>query len=118
MLKNMLQMVLGNVNLTEKIQPEIIKFLKNKGTEELLTSVLKTEWEKILDWQAEKLEEKFDKQSIINMLQKNVHKMIRLDKSMYAFTESINRYDSRANHKGYPKRGRKKFVNGYQQKWK
>ncbi len=82
MLKNMLQMVVGNVNLTDKIQPEIIKFLNNKGTEELLTSLLKTEWEKILDWQAEKLEEKFDKQSMINMLQKNIHKMIRLEKWM------------------------------------
>lgn len=82
MLKNMLQMVVGNVNLTEKIQPEIIKFLKNKGTEELLTGLLKAEWEKVLDWQAEKLEEKFDKQSMINMLQKNIHKMIRLEKWM------------------------------------
>ncbi|WP_338470533.1 DUF445 family protein [Niallia sp. XMNu-256] len=82
MLKNMLQMLLGNVNLTEKIQPEIIKFLKNKGTEELVTGVLKTEWDKILDWQAEKLEEKFEKQTILDLLKRSIDKMIRLEKVM------------------------------------
>lgn len=80
MLKNMLQKLLGNVNFTDKIQPEIIKFLKSKGTEELLTSLLITEWEKILDWQGEKLEEKFEKQQMISILQKNIHKVIKLEK--------------------------------------
>ena len=82
MLKNMLQVLLGNVDLTEKIQPEIIKFLKNKGTEELITGVLKTEWEKMLDWQAEKLEKQFEKQEIISMLKTYVNKMVRLEKGM------------------------------------
>lgn len=82
MLKNMLQMLLGNVNLTEKIQPEIIKFLKNKGTEELITGLLKKEWEKVLDWKGEKLEEQFEKQETIEMVKKYVHKMVQLDKIM------------------------------------
>ena len=75
-------MLLGNVDLTEKIQPEIIKFLKNKGTEELITGVLKTEWDKMLDWQAEKLEKQFEKQEIISMLKTYVNKMVRLEKGM------------------------------------
>ena len=82
MLKNMLQMLLGNVNLTDKIQPEVIKFLKNKGTEELITNVLKNEWEKVLEWKGEKLEEQFDKQNIIGMMQNNINKMIKVDTFM------------------------------------
>ncbi|WP_428909400.1 DUF445 domain-containing protein [Niallia sp. Krafla_26] len=82
MLKNMLQMLLGNVNLAEKIQPEIIKFLKNKGTDELITNFLKAEWEKILEYKGEMLEEKLEKQKIIEGLKKYIHKIIRLEKVM------------------------------------
>ncbi|WP_232713357.1 DUF445 domain-containing protein [Bacillus xiapuensis] len=49
-LGSMLQMVLGNTSLEEKIQPEIIKFLRNPGTKELLDTLLADEWKKILDW--------------------------------------------------------------------
>ncbi|MDQ0214739.1 uncharacterized membrane protein YheB (UPF0754 family) [Oikeobacillus pervagus] len=51
-LGNMLQMFLGNTSLADKIQPEIIKFLKSDGTKELLNSLLKKEWEEFShrDW--------------------------------------------------------------------
>jgi uncharacterized membrane protein YheB (UPF0754 family) len=47
MLGNMLQMLLGNVSLADKIQPEIIKFLNNEGTKELLSNLLAKEWDKL-----------------------------------------------------------------------
>jgi uncharacterized membrane protein YheB (UPF0754 family) len=47
MLGNMLQMFLGNVSLADKIQPEIIKFLNNEGTKELLANLLAKEWDKL-----------------------------------------------------------------------
>lgn len=48
-LGSMLQMILGNTSLEDKIQPEILKFINNPGTKELLDSVLMQEWEKLLD---------------------------------------------------------------------
>ena len=68
--------------MAEKIQPEIIKFLKNKGTEEVITCFLKTEWEKTLDFQGEVIEEQLEKQNMIDTLKTYIHKMIRLEKVM------------------------------------
>ena len=42
-----MQMLLGNVNFGEKLQPEIIKFLANPGTKETLTQILRNEWDKL-----------------------------------------------------------------------
>ncbi|ANB58859.1 hypothetical protein GFC29_3515 [Anoxybacillus sp. B7M1] len=46
MLGNMLQMFLGNVNLVDKVQPEVIKFLKHQGTRQMLAQLLLDEWHK------------------------------------------------------------------------
>ncbi|OMP67143.1 DUF445 domain-containing protein [Domibacillus epiphyticus] len=46
----MIQMVLGNTSLEDKIRPEIIKFLNSPGTKELLDTVLKNEWDKVIEW--------------------------------------------------------------------
>ncbi|TDL35405.1 DUF445 family protein [Jeotgalibacillus sp. S-D1] len=50
-LGSMIQMVMGNTSLTDKVQPEIIKFLKHKGTHDILEQVLRKEWENVKDWQ-------------------------------------------------------------------
>ena len=42
-LGGIMQMLLGNVNLGEKLQPEIIKFLSNPGTRDTLTQILHNE---------------------------------------------------------------------------
>nr|WP_203364210.1 DUF445 family protein [Bacillus sp. REN10] len=49
-LGSMLQMILGNTTLEDKIQPEILKFLRSPGTKELMDTLLRNEWEKIIDW--------------------------------------------------------------------
>ncbi len=79
MLGNMLQMVLGNVNLTGMIQKELIKFLSNEGTKDLVATLLRKEWEKILDWQAEQLEEQFGREQLLQTAKKVVGKIIRMD---------------------------------------
>ncbi|OCA87415.1 DUF445 domain-containing protein [Pseudobacillus wudalianchiensis] len=58
-LGSMLQMILGNTSLEEKIQPEIIKFLSSPGTKDLLNTLLQKEWEKLLDWKWEDVLKQF-----------------------------------------------------------
>lgn len=53
-LGSMVQMVMGNTSLGDKVQPEIIKFLKHPGTHDILEQVLHKEWEKVKDWQWER----------------------------------------------------------------
>ncbi|TFD96958.1 DUF445 domain-containing protein [Jeotgalibacillus salarius] len=53
-LGSMVQMVMGNTSLSDKVQPEIIKFLKHPGTHDILEQVLHKEWEKVKDWQWER----------------------------------------------------------------
>lgn len=76
----MLQKILANVPLTEKIQQEILKFLRNEGTRDLLASMLKTEWEKILDWQWGKIEEQLGREQIEALFEKYLPKMVRTDR--------------------------------------
>lgn len=68
MLRNMLQMFLGNVNLAEKIQPELIKFLNNEGTEEIITTLLMKEWHKLLEKETSLIEEQFEKEKIMRII--------------------------------------------------
>lgn len=93
MLGNMLQMLLGNVNLADKIQPEIIKFLKSNSTEELISALLQKEWEKVQDWEAEKIEEQFERQNLLAMIKKYAKRIIKVDQFMDTplsrLTESI-----------------------------
>ncbi|PPA72422.1 DUF445 domain-containing protein [Jeotgalibacillus proteolyticus] len=53
-LGSMIQMIMGNASLVDKVQPEIIKFLKHKGTHDILEQVLRREWESVKDWQWER----------------------------------------------------------------
>jgi uncharacterized membrane protein YheB (UPF0754 family) len=80
MLGNMLQMFIGNINLTDKVQKEIIKFLSSSGTRELITTILDKEWQKVLNWKVEKMEEQFGRAPLISMIQENARKVIRVDR--------------------------------------
>lgn len=76
MFGNMLQMVLGNVNLVDKIQPEIVKFIQNEGTHDLLYSLFCDEWEK---WQANKIseiEKRMNRENMIKFLQRTAQKVL------------------------------------------
>lgn len=78
-LGNMLQMFMGNMNLADKIQPEIIKFLKNEGTAEMITALLQKEWNNVLEWETEKIEKQFKKDELLTMIKSNVSKLLNLE---------------------------------------
>jgi len=59
MLGNMIGMFLGNESLVDKIQPEVIKFLKNKETHNLITTLIGREWNQIQDMTLEELDQKW-----------------------------------------------------------
>ncbi len=79
MLGNMLQMFLGNVNLTEKIRPEILKFLENEGTKDLITTLLSKEWEKLLNKKTEEFEEQLGKEQLLQLINQTVKKLVKMD---------------------------------------
>lgn len=79
MLGNMMQMFMGNVNLTGIIQKELLKFLNSEGTQDLVTTLLRKEWDKVLDWQAKKLEEQFGREQLLKTIKRTISKVIRVD---------------------------------------
>jgi uncharacterized membrane protein YheB (UPF0754 family) len=72
MFGNMLQMFLGNVNLVDKVQPEIIKFLRHSGTRELLAKLLLNEWNKLTCYPFAAVEELIGKERIRQFLHRFV----------------------------------------------
>lgn len=79
MLGNMLQMFLGNVNLTDKIQPEIIKFLGSDGTKALVSSLLEKEWEKLLERETGEFEDWLGKDQLRIQLAEAIENIISVD---------------------------------------
>lgn len=78
-LSNMLQMFMGNINLADKIQPEIVRFLSNEGTADLITTLLQKEWRKILEIEAAVIEEQLEKEQILSVLKNIAHRVINLE---------------------------------------
>ncbi|UYG96938.1 DUF445 domain-containing protein [Cytobacillus firmus] len=78
-LSNMLQMFMGNINLADKIQPEIVRFLSNEGTADLITTLLQKEWRKILEMDASVIEEQLEKEQILSVLKNIAHRVINLE---------------------------------------
>ncbi|OLN23886.1 hypothetical protein BTO30_02270 [Domibacillus antri] len=68
----MIQMVLGNTSLEDKIRPEIIKFLSSPGTKELLDTMLKQEWDKVIEWKWADVLEQFSDEKMVNKAKKFV----------------------------------------------
>ncbi|QWG49156.1 DUF445 family protein [Bacillus mycoides] len=67
-LLNLVGMFLGNVSLVDRVQPEVIKFLGQDGTERLLTDVLQKEWEKLKGRDVQELETFVEKEMIVNSI--------------------------------------------------
>ncbi|WP_309086788.1 DUF445 family protein [Domibacillus sp.] len=47
---SMIRMVVGNTSLEEKIRLEIVKFFISPGAKDLVNTMLKNEWERMIDW--------------------------------------------------------------------
>ncbi len=54
-LGNMISMFLGNDRLVDKVQPEVIKFLQDSSTKDLIVTVLNKEWEILKEKEVERL---------------------------------------------------------------
>ncbi len=89
MMGNMLKLVLANVNLTDKIQQEILKFLKNEGTIDLVTAILRTEWEKILNWEAGMIEEQIGREQMLSLVEKYSLRLIQTERLLQTKASSL-----------------------------
>ncbi|TFD97673.1 DUF445 domain-containing protein [Jeotgalibacillus sp. R-1-5s-1] len=81
-LGSMVNMIMGNTSLGDKVQPEIIKFLKHDGTHDILEQVLRTEWEKIKDWQWDRAFSIITDRDLIVRLQRILKERINLNEWM------------------------------------
>lgn len=67
-LLNLVGMFLGNVSLVDRVQPEVIKFLGQDGTGQLLTDVRQKEWEKLKGRDVKELETFVEKEMIVSSI--------------------------------------------------
>ncbi|MFL8936520.1 DUF445 domain-containing protein [Rossellomorea oryzaecorticis] len=68
MLGNMLGMFLGNTSVADKVQPEIVKFIKHEGTQEILHNLLRKEWGKLKLMQVGEVIDKLPEEDIMTQL--------------------------------------------------
>ncbi len=79
MLGNMLGMFLGNTSVADKVQPEIVKFIKHEGTQEILHNLLRKEWAKIKLMKIEDIIEKLPEEEIVFQLQTSLTKIVNIE---------------------------------------
>ncbi|WP_050614220.1 DUF445 domain-containing protein [Bacillus testis] len=80
MLWNMVQMFMKNEKLVDKIQPEILKFLRSEGTKETMTELIMKEWHILKGRDIQSLAEEWQIRKIIAPLQHQLINMLQLDK--------------------------------------
>lgn len=67
-LLNLVGMFLGNVSVVDRVQPEVIKFLGQDGTKQLLIDVLQKEWEKLKGRDVKEVETFVEKEMIVSSI--------------------------------------------------
>ncbi|MCP3741624.1 DUF445 domain-containing protein [Rossellomorea sp. BNER] len=88
-LGNMIGMFLGNTSISDRIQPEIVKFIKHEGTKEILYKLLLKEWEKIQALKWSELSQYVEDDHILQFLQSSVKKVMDIDKIL---SKSVREY--------------------------
>ncbi|WP_404469987.1 DUF445 domain-containing protein [Sutcliffiella horikoshii] len=81
-LGSVVQMFMGNYPLVDKVQPEIIKFLKHDGTKDVLINVLYREWNKLKEMEVQDLENKISREAILSSLHTVVERTVNVPKWM------------------------------------
>lgn len=89
MLGNMINMFLGNESLVDKVQPEIIKFLKNQETKNLITVLIYREWGKVQNMTVAQVEQKTD---LINKGLKIINSIVENIKIESMLTTPLSAY--------------------------
>ncbi|MGM0837748.1 MAG: DUF445 domain-containing protein [Bacillota bacterium] len=77
-LGSVVQMFMGNYNIVDKVQPEVVKFLKHDGTKDVLMKVLHGEWEKIKLMEIGEVEEKLTKVTILSTIHKALDRTLNI----------------------------------------
>ncbi|MBS4193538.1 DUF445 domain-containing protein [Lederbergia citri] len=77
---NMIQMFIGNDSLTEKVQPEIIKFLNSPGTKSMLTNVIESEWDKMQNKPVGEILKQLEDEKVLLYIKRFVKDTIQLEK--------------------------------------
>ncbi|MED0653828.1 DUF445 family protein [Anoxybacillus geothermalis] len=77
MVGGVLQMLLGNVNLVDKVQPEIGKFLRHAGTRAAIARLLWTEWNKWIDYPLATVEEMVGRKRMSEAVQAAARGLVR-----------------------------------------
>lgn len=75
---NMVSMFLGNERLVDKIHPELMKFLRDDGTRQLVENLLVQEWEKIKGKKLADIEAYIKEDEVVSFIVKTVDKHIPL----------------------------------------
>jgi uncharacterized membrane protein YheB (UPF0754 family) len=81
-LGSVVQMFMGNYPLVDKVQPEIIKFLKHDGTKDVLINVLYREWNKLKEMEMQELENRVSRETILSSLHTVVERTMDVPKWM------------------------------------
>lgn len=79
MLGNMLGMFLGNTSVADKVQPEIVKFIKHEGTQEILFNLLSKEWSKLKQMKLEEFIDRLPEEQLIQTVQTSLVKLVNID---------------------------------------
>ncbi|MBO1626215.1 DUF445 domain-containing protein [Bacillus arachidis] len=80
-LLNLVGMFLGNVSLVDRMQSEVIKFLEQEGTKQLLSDVLQKEWEKLKGREVKELESFIEKETVV----KSILSTVKIEETVRGF---------------------------------
>ena len=82
MLGNMLGMFLGNTSVADKVQPEIVKFIKHEGTQEILFNLLTKEWSKLKQMKLEEFIDRLPEEDLIKTAQTSLVKLVNIEEHL------------------------------------
>ncbi len=71
-LGNMISMFLGNDRLVDKVQPELLKFLRDQGTNQLLVELLEQEWNKIQQKRFKDIESHLNEKEVVSFIVRTI----------------------------------------------
>ncbi|NQD65541.1 DUF445 domain-containing protein [Bacillus haikouensis] len=78
-LGNILGMFLGNTSVADKVQPEIVKFIKHEGTQEILHNLLRKEWAKLKLMKIEDVIDKLPEEDLMSELYISLTRLINIE---------------------------------------
>ncbi|MDV2686250.1 DUF445 family protein [Alkalihalophilus lindianensis] len=92
-LGNMISMFLGNERLVDKLQPELMKFMRDAGTKRMVEDILHKEWHKLKQKDVAMIESHLNKEDIIQYVTSSIEKNVPLyqwiEQPFYKWTGSF-----------------------------